>query len=47
MSSEDYQGKFGWDKDSAPRFQVERGDLNEYEWGDADFIFVNSACYDD
>ena len=47
MSPEDYQSKFGWSKESAPRFEVESGDLYEHEWGDADFIYVNCACFDD
>ena len=47
MSPEDYQSKFGWSKESAPRFEVECGDLYEHEWGDADFIYVNCACFDD
>ena len=47
ISPEVYQSKFGWSKELAPRFQVESGDLNEHEWGDADFIYVNSACFDD
>ena len=41
-----YYMLLGWPKKKAPRFEVERGDINESDWADADFIYCNSMCFD-
>ena len=45
VDPEEYQELFGWSKDAAPTFEVNKGDMFEFDWSDSDFIFANSTCF--
>ena len=45
LRDQDYFNKFRIQKKQAPNFKVEKGDILQDDWSEADFILANSTCF--